>query len=1239
MRDLALTSVSPNGTHVAVRGLSLSFTGEGPGVVRGAVVVSGGWSVRRGTAEIGFDRARADVSLAGTSLALTSITMESPVAAIGGTAHLDVSRGDLDVKYDARVALGELQKWSTEVPPLEGELEASGTVGGTLDHPVASFDGRVKRLQWQEVTDASVSAAGRWSGTDLTIDRYNVSSRALGANLNGSARLVVGDDEGSSSLRAEASVENARRLAPVTGASALPAAPLTLVADLTWPGSVPGPESLRGRIQMAVLNAAAPRATIATVDATGERGRWRVQSRGALEGDTSLAADISVLLDRASLPQSTLTGRFGAQSAKLEDAVRDLRRKGFLPADLEAVLQGGRATADATLTGTLSSPRLEARLTADSLTLGGVEQVRAEAQVRLEGRAVEITRMTAEASGNRVDVHGTATAGNGPIHLAVDARLDRPEILAAALPAEWRPSGSLVVSGTLDGSPADPRLAARISGSGLDANGIAIDSLEGDVTFAQGVLNVTGLRLNRGDGWLRLEADIDRRLERMRISGRGEQLAVSVRTLSGTISPPSAAPSAAEALHLDDASVEFDVAGSPRQPTGTFSMVAGDVAIDGRALGPVELTARSADRAVRFDVGLPTLSADVSGRIGFEPGWPFEARANLRKSQLTSLAALLERTIALPDTSATVTASADVKGQLNRPLESTGVITVPEIEGQLRGRPLRLIQPGRIRFDGRRPTLEEPLRITLGGFSMGLARVRERESGVLVTLEGRIEDGIAFLPPDMLITPWLVEGPVRAQVSLDQDGDRFAIAGDGDATIDRLMRAEGELARGVHLQARIRGSAIEFSGDDGVVLGAPFSATGRMPLAWAVPAWLADGAAARGDISPIEATVSARSDAMLAPALQALGIKNTNMSGTAKIAIEAHAAEPRLDDVVATVTIEAAEVSVDDLGLTQQAPTRLRFDRGRLEVGALDWKGPRSFLTASGAIGLLPGTEGEFRAEGTIVSGVSPDDGPGNRRRGSLPGSCCGAARSARRVRENRLERRQHHRAGLAAGTRGPLGAADARGRCPRHPRAAGTVERGRPHDRRSGSDSRRHRRAASLECRSARSVRRGPQGPAQSARHAPHMGERRVGATPVRSDHDRLGQLSGTDHCACVLDLRRRARPCATAAGGALGCGHGPRHPPQLGRSHRRRSERAECRTRTRRARHGHGWPPGARRAGDDPGRRTDSRGRALVSTDGESARVFASGGASAAPEPHRRDARQLVPGHPADGRTSRPD
>jgi hypothetical protein len=158
---------------------------------------------------------------------------------------------------------------------------------------------------------------------------------------------------------------------------------------------------------MAVLSVAA-RATVITAARSGTQPGVDRQPRDrhAIDVDGH-----EVLLDRASLPQSTLTGRFGAQSEKLEDAVRDLRRKGFLPADLEAMQQGGRATADATLTGTLSSPRLEARLTADSLTLGGVEQVRAEAQVRLEGRAVEITRMTAEASGN--GRRKAATAGSG----------------------------------------------------------------------------------------------------------------------------------------------------------------------------------------------------------------------------------------------------------------------------------------------------------------------------------------------------------------------------------------------------------------------------------------------------------------------------------------------------------------------------------------------------------------------------------------------------------------------------------------------------------------------------------------------------------------------------------------------------------------------------------------------------------------------------------------------------------
>jgi outer membrane protein insertion porin family len=732
---------------------------------------------------------------------------------------------------------------------------------------------------------------------------------------------------------------------------------------------------------MAVPDVDSPRATIASLDADGRNGRWTVRQRGALEGGTSMAADISVVVDPETLSRSTIDGHVAARSADVAEALRHLRRRGLLGSNVEGVVRRGRATVDAKLTGTLAAPRLEASLTADSFALAGLEDVHAEALARVEGRAVEISRMTAEVSGNRIDVHGTATVGGGPLHLALNARLGRPDALAVSLPADWRPSGSLTVSGTLEGSSSEPRLAGRIAGSGLEVNGMAVDALEGDVTFERGILKVTGLRLNRGAGSIRVDGDIDRNVGHMKWRGRGEKLNVSVHRLGNAAlqSPAPAAPEAPpspEALRLGDLSVEFDIAGTLEDPNGTLTATAGELELRGRALGPVSLSAESVRRTVRFDVGLTKLSAKLTGLVGLEPGWPFEARANLNRSQLVAL--LGAAAAAPPDTSGHVTASTDIKGRLDRPLESTAVVEVTEIDGQLRGKPLRLVHPGRIRLDGPRPSVEEPIQVTLGGFSIDLARgTAERDSGAVIAVEGRLEDGIALLPSGVPITTWLVEGPVRAQLSLHQEGNGMAISGDAEATIDRLMRADRELAHDVRLRAQIRGGAIEISEVAGTILSGPLTATARIPLAWAVPSWLVDIAAGPGVVAPVEATLSARADATLAEALRALAIERENLSGSAKLAVEAHASAPRLEDVVATLTMESGELSVANVSLSQQRPTRFRLDRGRLEVVDLAWTGPRSAFTASGAIGLLPGTEGEFRAEGTSALSFLQTFAPG----------------------------------------------------------------------------------------------------------------------------------------------------------------------------------------------------------------------------------------------------------------------
>ena len=525
LRDLTLTIGSAAPTLVTVRGLSLALAGEGPERLRGEVVVSGGVSVQQSAASIQFDRMRADISFAGTSLSLTSIRTESPVATAGASATLDVSSGEFDVKYDARVNLDQLSQWWTHAPPVGGAIEASGTVGGTLDQPAATFVTHGEGLRWRGVTDATLSASGHWSGGDLVIDQYALSSKDSSAHLGGRARLALAGVGGSSTLRVQARADDPRRLAHLTRAPAPPRVPLTLVAEITWPGPLPAGATLGGNLQIAALDVGSPGAVFATVDAKGQAGRWTVRQRAALAGHSSINAEVLVVVDPDTVSRSTLDGRATAQSENLAAALGDLRHRGFSSASVEA-LRGGRAAAHAVLTGTLASPRLQANVTADSVAIAGLDQVRTEAQVRVDGRSIEISRMIAEASGNRIEAQGLATMGGGPIDITVAGRFENPDILAGWLPAQWRPTGSLVLSGKLEGSPSEPHLVGRLSGSRLEANGMVVDTLDGGVTFERGVLHVSDLRLHRGDGWLRLDVDVDRSLEQMKIRGRGEARAV-----------------------------------------------------------------------------------------------------------------------------------------------------------------------------------------------------------------------------------------------------------------------------------------------------------------------------------------------------------------------------------------------------------------------------------------------------------------------------------------------------------------------------------------------------------------------------------------------------------------------------------------------------------------------------------------------------------------------------------------
>ena len=962
LHDLGLTVGRVPGTQVSIRGLSLALVGEGAGRLRGTLVVLGGLSVQHPHASIHLDRAHADVSFAGTSLSIASMSAESPVATVNAAGRVDVSGGKLDARYEVLANLGEVHQWWTNAPPVRGGVNVSGVLGGTLEKPVATFTARGDHLRWKDLSDIRASASASWSGGDLVVDPYEVSTSVGTARAHGRAQVAVVAGR-PSALRLEAEVRESRRLALLIGAPAVPAVPVSLSADLAWAGPVPGASTLGGSLHVAALDSDSSAPPLASLQARGKGGRWTLEQHGALAGETTTAAEVTITVDPATLSLSTLGGRMRVRSADVTAALRDLRRRGFSWADVADRITHGRATAEATLTGTLARPRVELSVSADSFSIAGIDRAHGEALIHVDGPSVDVVRMTAEASGNRVDMHGAVALKTSTIDLVFDGRLPRPEMLAAQLPAQWRPTGSLAFSGRLKGPLRDPQLAGRISGSGVEANGVVVDTLDGGVTFERGLLHVSDLRLDSGAGSLRLGGDIDTRLEQMAIHARGVNLALSLRQ---------------PGVEVENLSVDAEVAGALKRPSGTMSVAAGSLTVEGRALGPLTMSAEATDGTVHFDLESPAHRAEVTGSVGLEHAWPYEAHANLRQSSLDALLAVLGPKAASLESTGAITVSADIAGSLDRPFDSSAVISVTQLDGQVQGTPLRLVQPGRVRVDGLRATVEEPIRMSLGGLAVGLASLSDQRNGdgIRATIDGRIEDGLVLMPPGASRTAWLADGPVHVEVSVTHEGDRVAIAADADATLSRLRRAGQELARDLAMRARVREGAIEISKAEGTVLGGPFAGSGSVPLSWVLPAWLVGAAPARDQKAPPEAIFSARADVTVARTLEALAVARDDVSGSAKIAVEARATAPRLDAVDATLKMDSGELVVSDVSVAQQGPTTFRFNGGRLEVEELSWKGPRSVLAASGALGILPGTEGELQAEGksalSFLSRIAP---------------------------------------------------------------------------------------------------------------------------------------------------------------------------------------------------------------------------------------------------------------------------
>ena len=797
--NLEATVSSASSLRLTAQGLSASLRGDVQGRLVGQIHADRGIRFEADSVAGVLDRVTTDVTIGSETLVIRSLVAESN----SGDLRLDGAlmfgeSGGYDLKYRSTIDLSELRKWWDRSPPSRGRVELSGSIAGPLTDPRLTFDLRARELAVAALSDGRLDATGHASVDSIVIETCAL--RSVEGVFKGRGRVALRDSDGRSLLSGEWSLPRLRALASRLNLdpSRLPALPVSGTANLSWPGPSPAIGTLSGDFH---VNVSRPEGNSLTV--AGQAGRWTLQSRQALAGETLAELRLTTVLHEADLRRSTLYGVVDVRSQDIAAVLRQLRESVIPVPAVVDVVRSGQVTARGTVAGSIGEPVVDLLVSASDVSVGDVDAIRVAGALRADRRQIVLKPLAVDTAAAHLEMRGSIGFAGTESTGEFDVRIDEPGRLASIVPAEWRPTGSIAAKGSWSGRLDRPRVSARLTGEELMANGLHFERLAGDVEVVDDELLVHDLRLSQRDGQLRVDGryNIGERVLSTTVEGRG--LRVTLRRLWSPASDD--VPSVADA-DLESVSVDMRLEGPVLRPSGEVSLTADSVRLSGRDAGAVVARAHAAQGQIEVDLGAPRFGAEASGSVTLQSPRPWTAHVTLNNADVVQALTLLgvnPETVA--GSTAALSASGRASGNLDTRSLSNVTMEVRALDGQMRGQPLSLVQPARLSLEGSRLALE-PVQIRLGELSVhaagswGAARDTPAE-GIAVNLEGRVEDVLKYLPPasrDRLSAA----GPLRVDLSIRGGADLASISGDAFAQLTNLEQQAPERAGGRPARAR-----------------------------------------------------------------------------------------------------------------------------------------------------------------------------------------------------------------------------------------------------------------------------------------------------------------------------------------------------------------------------------------------------------------------------------------------------
>ncbi len=579
-------------------------------------------AVRISEHETGLSKLDGRLAFDGTALALEDLAVEAPQ----GRLRIDGKLGVLPafaldgLRYQGHLDLARMAPWIGADPTPTGLVSFSGTAAGPIDSLTTTVDVACDNLQWSDVHEITLRTHAVLSGSAAAIESLRVT--AAGGEVVGDARVPF-DDRSPGHARLNWRSLRVRPLVSALAGDTVPG--FTSVAEgsatLNWTGQtlLTG----RGTIENVLGATTASRGELPLTGRATLRlhdGIWQLSHDHRVGAAVALTGHAEGRIDPQTPASSTLSGSAELRVGSISDAVALATKAGIVGNAGNLSSLAGNASITADLAGTVAAPTAAGTIDIANLRYGNAGPGVVTGRYSASPRRIVVEPLQVVVGANTMSGQSSVDLDTRAIQGQLKGELAQLDLVAADVPAEWRPAGSAIFDARISGTLDNPTIAGEVASDGFQVAGQAVRRLRSTLHVSNRILTVEGLNLLQGEGALEATGTY----------------ALTTGRFSAGMSGKSLSLSASDAANLPiDArfDVELKGEGTLAAPEAQGFVQFSRLVWEGYDVGPTRMDIDTVGHMLELTARAPELSAAVQARVALSAPADVYGRCHTRRGQ------------------------------------------------------------------------------------------------------------------------------------------------------------------------------------------------------------------------------------------------------------------------------------------------------------------------------------------------------------------------------------------------------------------------------------------------------------------------------------------------------------------------------------------------------------------------------------------------------------------------------